>query len=417
MAVSVCRIAIAIAAVVVAATNAFAAEPAVDFSKQVRPILSKLCFECHGERSQKADLRVDQLNSDLVKGSDAETWHDVLNRVNLGEMPPPKSKQPTKAERQILVDWLTKELRRAALAKRSANGRVRLRRLTRYEYQNTMRDLLGVNLDFTTDLPPEPLSPDGFLNDGATLEMSPAQLEAYLDAARKGLAEAIVSGEKPKVSRIRAEKTAVGRLPNRPVAGHAPARPEFLVSLDPFPRRGEFEIRIRASAIVPEGGNFPQLQLALGCIPGIVHVPRKIVGTVDVTASDDVYFGGASASASISSATGGNFENLDVDSTAATTTITEVTDTTTVSLSATGSVVEGGTITYTATLTNAADGDVTVSLSNGATITIADGASTGTVDVTASADVYDGNDSASATIANSTAAIRLRLCRILTSQA
>ena len=265
--------------------NAFAIGASIDFTKQVRPILNKLCFECHGEQSRKADLRVDQLNSNLVNGSDAETWHDVLNRVNLGEMPPPKSKQPTKSERRILVAWLTTELRRAALAKRSANGRVRLRRLTRYEYQNTMRDLLGAHLDFTTDLPPEPLSPDGFLNDGATLEMSPVQLEAYLAAARKGLEEAIVSGEKPKVSRIHAEKTAVGRLPNRPVAGHAPARPEFLVSLDPFPRRGEFEIRIQASAIVPEGGNIPRLQLALGCIPGIVHVPRKIVGTADVTAA------------------------------------------------------------------------------------------------------------------------------------
>ncbi|MBC8291322.1 MAG: DUF1592 domain-containing protein, partial [Planctomycetes bacterium] len=141
------------------------------------------------------------------------------------------------------------------------------------------------NLNFTTDLPPEPLSPDGLLNDGATLEMAPTQLEAYLAAARKGLSEAIVSGEKPEVSRIRADKTAVGRLPNRPVAGHAPARPEFLVSLDPFPRRGEFEIRITASAIVPSGENFPRLQLALGCIPGIVHIPRKTVGTVDVTAS------------------------------------------------------------------------------------------------------------------------------------
>jgi hypothetical protein len=256
-----------------------------DFARKVRPVLVKLCFDCHGRKSQKADLRIDTLNADLAKGNDAEAWHDVLNRVNLGEMPPPKSKQPTKAERRILVGWLTTELRRAALARRSAKGRVMLRRLTRYEYQNTMRDLLGVNLDFTTDLPPEPLSPDGFLNNGATLEMSPTQLEAYLAAARKGLAEAIVSGEKPEVSRIHAEKTAVGRLPNRHVAGHAPANPEFLVSLDPFPRTGEFEIRIKASAIVPPGENFPQLQLALGCIPGIVHVPRKIVGTVDVTAS------------------------------------------------------------------------------------------------------------------------------------
>ncbi|EHU4998621.1 hypothetical protein KY908_004462, partial [Vibrio vulnificus] len=90
-----------------------------------------------------------------------------------------------------------------------------------------------------------------------------------------------------------------------------------------------------------------------------------VTGTATVTASDDVYVGGGSASASITDATGGNFEVLVKDSTPANTTITDDRDTTTVSLTADASVTEGGTITYTATLDNEAKSNVTVTLSNG----------------------------------------------------
>lgn len=160
-----------------------------------------------------------------------------------------------------------------------------MRRLTRYEYQNTMRDLLGVELNYAAELPPEPLSPDGFLNNGASLEMSPTQIEAFLKSARLGLNEAIVSGDRPEVHLHQKEKTDVGRLPNKRVAGHEPVNPEFILGVDTFPRRGEFEVRIHAGAIIPEGHDFPRLRLSMGCLPGIIHVPRKVVGEVDVRAS------------------------------------------------------------------------------------------------------------------------------------
>ncbi|WP_198043822.1 S-layer family protein, partial [Ketobacter nezhaii] len=123
-------------------------------------------------------------------------------------------------------------------------------------------------------------------------------------------------------------------------------------------------------------------------------------GTVDVIASDDAYAGGDAASASITSTSGGNFENLVVDATPATTTINDDVDTTNVTLSATDTVAEGGTITYTATLDNPADTAMTVTLSNGQVVSIAAGATSGTVDVVASDDVYAGGDTASATIAS-----------------
>ncbi|MBJ6911527.1 immunoglobulin-like domain-containing protein, partial [Vibrio cholerae] len=104
-------------------------------------------------------------------------------------------------------------------------------------------------------------------------------------------------------------------------------------------------------------------------------------------------------------ATGGNFESLVVDKTAAVTQITDTIDETKVSLSATGSLTEaGGTIIYTATLTNKAQGDVTVTLDNGQTITIKDGDTTGSVEVTVDAneDVYKDASSVSASIESAT---------------
>ena len=117
-------------------------------------------------------LRLDTLDPDFVKGTGAETWHDVLNKLNLGEMPPKKAKQPTTAERRMLVGWVTRELQRAERAARSTGGRVVMRRLTRYEYNNTLRDLLGVQLDFAENLPPESVSADGFQNNGSVLGLS-----------------------------------------------------------------------------------------------------------------------------------------------------------------------------------------------------------------------------------------------------
>ncbi|MBK5526453.1 LapA family giant adhesin [Pseudomonas sp. TH06] len=123
-------------------------------------------------------------------------------------------------------------------------------------------------------------------------------------------------------------------------------------------------------------------------------------GTVNVpTAPNDVYNNGGTVSTTITGATGGNFENLVPNTTPATTTVTDSIDTTSVSLTATGTVVEGGQITYTATLTNAAQTPVTITLSNGSTITIEAGKTSGTVNVpTAPNDVYNNGGTVSTTI-------------------
>ncbi|MGG7676027.1 immunoglobulin-like domain-containing protein, partial [Pseudomonas sp. WC2] len=129
----------------------------------------------------------------------------------------------------------------------------------------------------------------------------------------------------------------------------------------------------------------------------------KTTGTVTTTAPNDALTGHAPITNAITGVSGGNYENLVADKTPVSTTVTDTVDTTNLSLSATGSVAEGGSILYTATLTNAAGSPVTVTLSNGAVITIEAGKTTGTVSVPAPADdVYKDAGKVEATISTAT---------------
>ena len=272
----------------VATVSAFGAEKEVSsYAETVRPLLAKYCFACHGSEKQKGKLRLDLLpHRAEVEDFDSETWRDALDQLNLGEMPPPEEKaQPSAEERKVLTDWADATLDHAASLKRRTAGRVLLRRLTREAYANTMRDLLGVDVDYAADLPPEPASPEGFRNNGAVLETTPTHLEAYLAAARKGLAEAIPgSSEAPETFRYEANETAVGKVPRK---GAVPVNPEFLVDLPKFPRRGEFAITVKVGGVLPNEEGFPRLRVSLGTVAGIIHVPRKVVGEAEVTAPAD----------------------------------------------------------------------------------------------------------------------------------
>tara|TARA_R110002096_G_scaffold4501_42_gene21336 strand:+ start:439 stop:2904 length:2466 start_codon:yes stop_codon:yes gene_type:complete len=277
------------AAIPASPVTASAADIDETYRQEVRPLLAELCFECHGAEKQKGDIRFDTRNPDLTDPAEVELWHDAMDQINLGEMPPRKAGQPDSEQRKTLVAWMSSALRHAAETSRYNEGRVVTRRLTRYEYANTMRDLLGVDLDFAREVPPDPASAEGFVNNGATLEMSPTQIETYLSIARKGMAEAIVTGERPKLHQFTQDQTAKGNLPNRKVQGHVAVNPEFILDLKQYPRAGEFEVRVQARAAIPKGQDFPRIQLTLGHVPGIIHVPRGEIGSADVSTESQVF--------------------------------------------------------------------------------------------------------------------------------
>nr|WP_319004564.1 immunoglobulin-like domain-containing protein [Pseudomonas sp. BT-42-2] len=139
-----------------------------------------------------------------------------------------------------------------------------------------------------------------------------------------------------------------------------------------------------ASVTAPVTGTPVVVSLANG--QTITIAVGQSSGTVSTPVSNDVYQGHAPVTNSITNVSGGNYENLVANKTPVSTSVTDLPDTTTVTLSATPTVAEGGSIVYTATLTNPAGTPVTVTLSNGQTITIGANQTTGSVTVAAPAD-------------------------------
>jgi mono/diheme cytochrome c family protein len=171
-----------------------------DFEKVVGPLLTQSCVGCHGPKKAEGKIRLDQLNPDLLNGPDAERWRKVYNALNKEEMPPEDSTdyKPTAADRANVVQWLGEELRKAAVAHRTSKDHSSFRRLTKYEYEYALEDLLGFKVSFASKLPPETVSEDGFKNRSDLLQISAMQFQSYREIALQALKRATVRGERPE---------------------------------------------------------------------------------------------------------------------------------------------------------------------------------------------------------------------------
>jgi hypothetical protein len=144
----------------------------------------RYCVDCHGAEKPKKGLRLD------VMPTSREAWGAVYDRMRQHEMPPRKSEQPKADERAAALTAI------AAKADAGREGRTVLRRLNRVEYQNTMRDLLAIDLDLKSLLPADAQA-HGFDNVGEALHSSSFLMERYLEAADQALAAAIANGPRP----------------------------------------------------------------------------------------------------------------------------------------------------------------------------------------------------------------------------
>jgi mono/diheme cytochrome c family protein len=166
------------------------------YDEQIRPFLARHCLECHGVEKPKGDLRLDRLSPNFDDMSTREKWEAVRERATRGEMPPKGKPRPPKDDVLKLSDWISGQVRAAEAKQRATEGRVVLRRLNRVEYENTVRDLLGVYVELQAMLPAD--SPaNGFDNVGEALHLSSFQMEKYLEAADKALNLAIAIRPKP----------------------------------------------------------------------------------------------------------------------------------------------------------------------------------------------------------------------------
>ena len=184
------KVALCLAALLVANNTAFAQAPSFEsltprYEAQVRPLIERLCRECHSPEKHEAELDLMSFRTltDVRKG--AKVWQQVLEMLDTGDMPPKDTRQPTDAERTLLKTWVREYLKVEAKSQAGDPGPVVLRRLSNVEFNNTVRDLTGVDLQPAREFPADNAAGEGFTNAGNAMVMSPLMVTKYLDAAKE----------------------------------------------------------------------------------------------------------------------------------------------------------------------------------------------------------------------------------------
>lgn len=237
------------AAAVVAGLLLLGAAPqdptAPSYEREIRPLVTTYCVSCHGGAKPKGKLDLSGFADPDSVFRKRKTWQDAVQRLRDGEMPPEGKPQPTAAEKARILRWFAE-----ASAARDAGprdpGRAPLRRLNRAEYNNTVRDLLGVDLKPADDFPADD-SAHGFDTIAEVLAVSPLLVEKYFAAAERMLDQILL----PEQPDRRFEGTALTR-----------ADGEVRAEVD-FPVTGRYLLRVKAARASTEGAP-PVLSIRLG---------------------------------------------------------------------------------------------------------------------------------------------------------
>ena len=150
-----------------------------------KEILSKHCIECHGGKKTKGDVNLTSLNSKESFYIYYDMLKNVHTQVKGGEMPPPEDSSMTDSERKYLVDYLESVFNKLENTATNQVGPTKVRRLTAYEYDNTVKSVTGLDLNLARNFPSDGGGGEGFSNDSSILGVSPLQFEKYLEAAEE----------------------------------------------------------------------------------------------------------------------------------------------------------------------------------------------------------------------------------------
>ena len=168
-----------------------AGSPSETYQKEIVPALRDYCYNCHGEEKQKGGVDLEKFHDSRAILTDPKLWQSVLQKVRDREMPPPDKHQPSMDERNTLEIRLRQTVEAVESAQKPYDpGRVLIHRLSRAEYNNTVRDLFGVDSHPADKFPSDGSGGGGFDNNADTLFIPPILMEKYLDAASETLAEA-----------------------------------------------------------------------------------------------------------------------------------------------------------------------------------------------------------------------------------
>jgi Protein of unknown function (DUF1592)/Protein of unknown function (DUF1588)/Protein of unknown function (DUF1587)/Protein of unknown function (DUF1585)/Protein of unknown function (DUF1595)/Planctomycete cytochrome C len=216
-----------------------------DFKKNIQPVLEEYCYDCHGGGESRGGVTLDAFNSNTNLAAGRDVWWRVLKNLRAGLMPPAKKSQPTKEQKEVIQHWIKSAVFEADPLNPDP-GRVTIRRLNRVEYQNTIRDLIGVDFDAAGEFPPDDTG-HGFDNIGDVLTLSPMLLEKYMVAAEKiiGKAVPIVGGIAPEqVIAGQQFRDAEGGVKNSGPLSLSYYSPAFVTNIFNAPHTGQYQLNV-----------------------------------------------------------------------------------------------------------------------------------------------------------------------------
>ena len=185
-----------------------------EFSSLIKPFFDEFCVECHGPDKEKGGVRLDHMSNLFKNPGDVQHWQDVLDTLNGAQMPPKKSAQPSVEKMSEIIRSLTGSVSIARVHFASQKGLVTARRLNRREYQNSLRDLLGVKISI--DAIPEDNLYNDFDTVGESLTISPFQVRQYFRTAEAAVRASLKLSEtetaSPKLYTFEVEDLLKGRL-------------------------------------------------------------------------------------------------------------------------------------------------------------------------------------------------------------
>lgn len=245
------------------------------FQQKIVPLVAKYCGDCHGGATPEAKLDLIKYHAAAEVLRDRRIWRTALNKITAHEMPPEDQEQPSNADRAQLTGWIKAALDRPVPISEQDPGQVTIRRLNRAEYNNTIRDLTGVDFHPADDFPTDDVG-YGFDNIGDVLSLSPILVEKYLRASQRIIEQALTIPPPPTPTRTRflaeqmrasgeAEKVGRGR---RRMLSNGDLSTNWNV-----PQRGDYTIRIRAYG-EKAGKDAPHMEF---------KVDGKVLRSFDVT--------------------------------------------------------------------------------------------------------------------------------------
>jgi hypothetical protein len=289
-------------------TGSLTSTQAGSFDQTLKPFLQTYCTDCHGPDKQKGERRFDTLPQNIADNNTLADYQDILDQLNLSEMPPRKSDQPQADERRNVIAWLTERIGKYHTSRRGSGSQTVLRRLNAREYRNTIRDLL--HLDTTIFDPtrtfPKDQTTHHLDNIGDTLVTSGYLLVRYLEAAELAIDKTLIARKKPpvrqwsfheklsqqpEIDQVHRRTTQFKHLVLYDVVGsdkHEGAYAPIHAFAQGVPIDGFYEIRFKAQAVNrinpydPESlGLDPGEPLRLGIVPGDhtagqLHKPQPV---------------------------------------------------------------------------------------------------------------------------------------------